>query len=120
VRFLLFDNGSHRLDWSGVPYSRLVEYELDEDTMLATERFVYGDQEGTDSFYSPKQGDVNRIRDGSSVMYCTPGPYPTVAEVSMLDGTNRWSASFESTTGFFRVAWLPSLYDTTWWYRVER
>ncbi len=126
TQFTLFDNGYYREDDSGAytsAYSRIVEYRLDEDTLLAEQVFSYGPADPYDSeyLYAWGMGDAEVLPDearvawssGYGVGYGYGGPF--LREVSYPDGELLWSLDcFDYGSGFYRFNWFPSLYELDW------
>jgi hypothetical protein len=48
------------------------------------------------------------------------GYTPFMAEITYPEGVERWRYSCPEVPRFYRVDYFPSLYETTWWYDVER
>lgn len=128
TRFLVFDNGVIRPDANGQPtaldrHSRVVEFELDEETMRATVNFEYGspDPGSPEHFWSRMNGDADMLPGGDAVQFTVGGSVPPwIAEVSYPGGEPRWRLTCGNTVPRYRVNYFPSLYDTTWWYEVDR
>lgn len=61
---LIYDNGNGResLAEGQLPYSRVVQYELDEETMVASEVWEY---RGAEPYYAPFLGDADRLDNGN-------------------------------------------------------
>lgn len=123
TRFLVFDNGVVRpagLDPDA--YSRVVEFELDEERMLATIPFEYGSSVPGDehNFLSVGLGDADLQPGGDSVLFTKGGGGdPWIAEISYPHGEKQWQYGCEGTIWFYRVDYYPSLYERTWWYDVD-
>lgn len=117
-RFVVYDNGMNRMAedgrlWDGEPYSRLVEYQLDEDQRLAAVSFDYGSPEADDPehFYGALHGDVDLLPDGDALMFVRHGSRPFIAEVGFPDGVLRWKATFDDEhQSPYRVEHHGSLY----------
>ena len=121
VRFMLFDNGNVRPGPDGEavtddPYSRVVEYELDEQTMRATIHFEYGGEVGEPvHFFSGIYGNALLLPDGESLVYTngdgSDGPY--LAEVSYPQGVEQWRF-FCAGVYFYRALYFEDIYAMTW------
>ncbi|MEO0322646.1 MAG: aryl-sulfate sulfotransferase [Myxococcota bacterium] len=63
-RMLIYDNGNNRegLAEGEDPFTRAVEYELDRETMTATQLWEY---RGTAPYYAPFVGDADRLANGN-------------------------------------------------------
>ncbi len=121
TRFLLFDNGSHQsVDPKG-EVSRVVEYEIDESSRLATIRFTYGGRDAQPSarWLTKSGGNAVLLPHGDSFAFVSGTGGIFVSEVSYPGGEERWRLSCARWTGAYRLAWFPSMYDTTWMYEEE-
>jgi len=90
---LLFDNGNSRpeLGEEELPFSRAVEYELDEESMTARQTWEFRDEE---PFYSQFVGDADRLANGN-VLICDGGRVTDPA-VPLLNLSNRkWARVLE-------------------------
>ncbi len=127
TRFLIFDNGNLRADenggiLAGEPYSRVVEYEIDEQTLRASVRFDHGDHiyGSPGHFYGDSNGDANMLPSGDAVVFSVGGMGEVnfVAEVSYPEAEERWryqcEAAVEERAALYRSEYYPSLYDFTW------
>lgn len=108
--YTLFDNGN----FLNPPYSRALEYEIDEQTLTATLVWEYA----SSSFY-PFMGNATRQEDGRTLIGWG-GGWPSITEVNM-DGTKSLELSYDSTHMSYRAArahWSSSLLnadaDTLW------
>jgi hypothetical protein len=126
TRYLVYDNGVRRPDENGEPdssnqYSRIVEFEIDEESMLATIHFDYGspDEDDPEHFYNHQLGDADMSPAGDAIHF-QKGYTPFMAEITYPEGVERWRYSCPEVPRFYRVDYFPSLYETTWWYDVER
>ncbi len=122
TRFLVYDNGVRRPDENGDPdsseqYGRVVEFEIDEETLLATVRFEYGsaDEEDPSHWYCHQLGDADMLPDGDAFLF-PKGYTPFMAEILYPEGVERWRYSCPDVPRFYRVEYFPSLYEMTWWY----
>ena len=119
TRFLVYDNGNIRASAATDPtwdqrYSRIVELEIDETTMLATVVFDYGDPdpESAAHFYSEGVGDADMQPDGQSLFYVSGwGEGCHIAEISYPDAVERWRYT-PNRDGTYRVSVFPSIYET--------
>ena len=119
TRFLVFDNGNTRAAAANDPswdeyYSRVVELEIDESTMLATIVFDYGDPDPGSAahFYSEGVGDADMQADGQSFFYVAGwGELCHIAEVSYPDAVELWRYT-PSRDGAYRVSVFPSIYES--------
>ena len=129
VRFMVFDNGNVRPDADGYPsgaasYSRAVEFEFDESTMLAMINFEYGDSDpdSPDHFFSHIYGNAVLLPDDQGVLYTcgdnTGGPFEEeswryFAEVDYAEGEELWRFTCEDRY-FYRALYFSSIYHVTW------
>ena len=128
VRFSLFDNGNVRADENGnadylSPYSRAVEFEIDESTMQAMIHFAYGEESPSlDHFYSHIYGNAFLLPSDDRVVYtngnCTGGPHvnesgPYFAEVSYPQGEEQWRFTCPGRY-FYRALYYKDIYQMTW------
>jgi hypothetical protein len=127
ARFLIYDNGVTRPDADGDPdstdqYSRIVELEIDEDSRRATVHFEYGspDEDDPAHFYSKQLGDADMLPGASSLMFDEGLGNPWIAEITYPGGQETWRYHCPDMPRFYRLNYFPSLYDTTWWYDIER
>ncbi len=120
-RILLFDNGNERGE-DVEDYSRVLELEIDEETLRAAPVFAYGstDPEASDHLFSGMMGDADMLPDSESLMFIKGDRDIFIAEISYPEGQERWRLSCPEWTRTFGLSFFPSLYDTTWWYEVER
>jgi len=119
TRFLVFDNGTIRASAAGDPdwdhrYSRVVEFEIDEQTMKATIAFEYGAPVvGADAyFYSEGGGDADMIGGAQNFFYVAgwePGCH--IADISYPAGEHRWRMVPDECNQY-RVNVFPSIYET--------
>jgi len=109
-RILLFDNGAADTgnpqtddecpdpadpgQRHGRPFSRVVEYELDEDAMTAT--LVWSHQ--AEDRYTQFAGSSQRLGNGNTMIGWV-GPSPIATEVA-ADGTEVWSLAIEGYTSY--------------------
>jgi hypothetical protein len=122
--FTLFDNGFYRMNDAGEfvsdAYSRMVEYRLDETSMLGEIVWEYGPRDGTDPdyLYAWGMGGAQKLPDGARAAWASGygvgngwgGPF--LREVSYPEGELLWSYDcVDYGAGFYRVAWYPSLYE---------
>lgn len=123
---VLFDNGNLRRDdagawdWDAEPYSRVAGFALDEATLRATPTFALGASDPADPgfFFSQIRGDADLLPGGDRLLYLAGNELSSfVAEVTYPGGEERWRAELPGQGYSYRVAWFPSLYDTTWAYR---
>jgi len=122
TRLLMLDNGYPRHDDTGVRwdlyYSRVVEMEYDEGTMLASIRYEAGSTNGRseDYFFSTTCGNTEMLPGDTSILVLD-GENHQLREVGYPDGALRWTADVESREWcLYRAHWYPSLYETTWRY----
>ena len=121
TRVLLFDNGNGRPD--GAPeHSRVIELSVDVDTMQAAPQFTYGSADTGDPawFFADMGGDADKLPDQDGVLFLKGDEDVFIAEIGYPDGGERWRLSCPDWMGSYRLAHFPSLYETTWWYDVER
>ncbi|MBM72106.1 MAG: hypothetical protein CL847_04925 [Crocinitomicaceae bacterium] len=65
-KYLLYDNGNHSSDFTGVPnFSRAVEYELDLSAMTCTKTWEYVHP---DSLFTPSIGSTQRLPNGNTLI----------------------------------------------------
>lgn len=108
--YTLFDNGN----FLNPPYSRALEYEIDEQNLTATLIWEYASPG-----FSPFMGSATRQADGRTLIGWG-GGWPSITEVNM-DGTKSLELSYDSLHMSYRVArapWSSSLLiadvDTLW------
>ena len=127
--FLVFDNGDFRLDDEGEfvdapEYSRVVEFELDEESMRAQIVWSFGheDPQHPDHIFQSGGGDADMLHDGRRVQYSAGGNRGEahLGEVGYPDGEVLWRLNCQRSESLFRVVSFPSLYERSWWYEVER
>jgi hypothetical protein len=126
--FLVFDNGESRMTADGIyegpKYSRVLEFQLDENTMTAKKVWDYGSPDLDDPahFYSVDHGTTIMLPGSDAVMFLRQGDDgPFLQEVSYPAGEILWRATYkDGDQQVYRSDWFPSLYDTTWWYDIDR
>ena len=126
--FLVFDNGESRMTaeglYDGPKYSRVLEFELDENAMTARKVWDYGgpDLDDPAHFYSVDHGSATMLPGSDAVLFLRQGDDgPFLQEVSYPQGEILWRATYtDGTQQIYRSNWFPSLYDTTWWYDIDR
>ena len=122
---LIYDNGSVRPNEDGQPddaprYSRVVEFEIDEETMRATPVFAHGNPEGEGDHYwwTGYYGGASMLPDKEAVVY-NHGEQSILVDVEYPSGDERWR--YECPNGdFYRVDYFPSIYDMGWRYPQDR
>jgi hypothetical protein len=127
-RFLVFDNGESRMTdtglYDGPKYTRILEFQLDENTMTARKVWDYGSPDLDDPahFYSVDHGTIIKLQSGDGVMFLRQGDDgPFLQEVSYPGGELRWRATYtDGSQQIYRSDWFPSLYETAWWYEIDR
>jgi hypothetical protein len=121
TRMLLFDNGNDR-PGEAADHSRVLEIEIDEATMQAAPVFTYGSEnpDDPDWFFAGMTGDADMLPGRDSLMFIKGDNEVFIADVSYPEGQERWRLSCPAWQGGYRLAHYPSLYETTWWYDVER
>jgi hypothetical protein len=127
ARLLVFDNGAVRPGPNGEPseaaaYSRVVELEFDTDAMRAAITFDFGasDPGHEDHFYSEGMGDADMLWGGDRVQFVSGWGDSFVGEIGYPGGDWRWRLDCPGQPEIYRVNAFPDLYDTTWWYGVDR
>ncbi len=115
TRLLLHDNGREAEPGEKV-FSRVIEYEIDEATHLATVRFSYGgvDAEPGARWYAPSYGGVEILPGGDGFLFLKGTRDVFVSDVTLPDGQERWRLTCRGWDNAYTLTWLPSLYDTTW------
>jgi len=99
----LFDNGNQK---GPPPYSRVLEYAIDEGTQTITRTWEYS---GTPALFAPYMGSMQRLGNGNSVIGW--GAIPRVTEVKP-DGSKALELELGGLTyRAFRYAWeaLPAV-----------
>lgn len=121
LELLLFDNGQIRAGENGEalsdnPYSRAVNFLIDEESLRASLLWSYGEPAPSDDdIYSALSGEVDRMPDEQSVLLLQALSNPPVSKQVSLTGELLWSQQYSSDFGLYRVEYYPSLYETTWW-----
>jgi Arylsulfotransferase (ASST) len=132
--FLIFDNGSQRPRpadnrYAGNEYSRAVLFTIDENDMLAEVSYSYGDsdRESNDYFYSRLNSDVDMMPGGGGFLLTSgnaPDQHNFCAQFSYPVSIILWELNSLGPNGFggaiYRSKYFPDIYDTSWWYRVDR
>src|SRR4029079_8976302 len=97
--FLVFDNGESRMTGDGIydgpKYSRILEFQLDENTMTAKKVWDYGSPDLDDPahFYSVDHGTTIKLPGSDAVMFLRQGDDgPFLQEVSYPEGQILWRA----------------------------
>jgi hypothetical protein len=118
VEMLVLDNGNVRASASGErmepEYSRAVTYVLDEGTGQAMIDWSYGDESGTDRWFSAAAGDADRMPDGEGVLFVKAVGDSFIREVDSA-GIVRWSQRVPGEGELYRAEYYPSLYQRAWW-----
>ncbi len=101
-RYIIFDNDFHNQTDNGNHRSRILEIEIDENTMTATEAWSWT---GDLSYYSAWWGDADRLANGNRLgTFGTEtkdvGPYGARLVEVNEDGDIVWEMSFENTEEF--------------------
>lgn len=99
--YVLFDNGNTR----NPPFSRAVEYQLDQAAKTATLVWSY---RPSPSIFSPFLGYVDRLPNGNTLV--TFGPQGTLHEVSP-SGQVTWILNLTPGNAIYRAYRIGSLYD---------
>ncbi len=121
LELLLFDNGQIRAGENGEalddnPYSRAVNFLIDEESMRSSLIWSYGEAAPSDDYiYSALSGEADRMPDEQSVLLLQALANPPVSKQVSLSGDLLWSQEYSSDFGLYRVEYYPSLYETTWW-----
>ncbi len=126
--FLVYDNGESRMTatglYDGPKYTRLLEFVLDENTMTARKVWDYGSADLSDPahFYGNDHGSNIMLPGGDALLFVRQGDDgPFIEEISYPEGETRWKATYaDGTQQLYRIDWFPSLYETAWWYAVDR
>jgi Arylsulfotransferase (ASST) len=125
TRFLVFDNGNARplpLPDGAERYSRVVEFEIDEDTRRAAITFDHGspDPLHPDHFASEAYGDADLLPGGETLLFDAglhnPERSAFLAEISYPGGVERWRYDCPDGPSLFLLEFFPSLYEMTWRY----
>ncbi len=124
TRFVMLDNGVIRPgieDYEEHPYSRVVEYLIDESSMRAQLLFSYGsaDESSPDWFYSSPSGDADLTEEGDRLHFVKSDPPAFIGEVSYPEGELLRKIECDVDTEHYRVNWAPSLYELDWRFEGE-
>ncbi len=128
TRFVVFDNGNERPDplpAGEEAFSRVVVYEIDEETHQAAILFDLGDGDpaSPDHFASLAYGDADMLPDGEALLFdvglVDPGA-AFIAEVSYPEGSERWRYDCPQGPTMFQANFHPDLYEMTWRYQAQR
>lgn len=95
----LFDNGNARTP----PYSRVVEFELDEENKVATSEWEYRNSPDT---FSPGMGNAQRLPNGNTLIGWGGSSDPAVIEAKP-DGTKAFELSFTPGVVSYRTFRFP-------------
>lgn len=115
--FVVFDNGLVRPTSGGLPYSRVLGFVIDEDTMQAAPTFAYGSDTppSEDHFFSTGVGDADLTPAGDRLHFVKGyDPDPFLGEVSHPEGTLLWKMVCSDQDELYRLSAYPSLYALTW------
>lgn len=120
LRLIMLDNGMPRHNgnhyvWN-LHYSRMLEFRIDEETMLTDIVYEYGAREHDDPewFFSATCGNALLLQDGARAMTID-GENATMIEASYPEAEERWRMECNTTEWCeYRVHWFPSLYETNW------
>jgi Arylsulfotransferase (ASST) len=126
-KFILFDNGNVRPrnaqeSYLGNEYSRVAEFVIDEKRMLAMPGFSFGssDPEHENHFYSHAICDADMMPGSTSIIFVKGrGLNKYIAEISYPDGMVLWKL-VTGNENIYRINYFPNLYQTAWWYKVDR
>ena len=111
---LVFDNGNVRPGDDG-DYSRIVEFELDEENMTA----AIVDE--VDIAFVEGHGDADLLPGEDRLQYVIGWGSPSyVTEISWPGGEALWTMSCPEVHELYRVTFFPSIYERNWWYTVNR
>lgn len=100
---LLFDNGDNRNFVGGGPYSRAVEFKVDEEAMTIQQVWAYGKERGEET-YSRIVSDVDYLEEDNSVIF-SPGAidfghrYGKVIEIDYSTGNVMYEATIIPPSG---------------------
>ncbi len=111
-RFLLYDNGLMDRGWS-----RVVEYEVDQDTLETRITWEYPGELAEDDWYNFAWGDVDPLADGSVLISAGAGPLGMGSSPSRLVEVTRegemawqmWWANDDVSAGSYHAEWMPAL-----------
>lgn len=111
LRWMLFDNGYPRHDGDAIEwdlaYSRVVEFDIDEETRLASTPFVYTG--GGEVFFSSTGGNAELLPDGTRVLFLD-SEAQTAQEIGYPGGEDRWRMTCDyHGDAMYRIRWYPSL-----------
>ena len=92
---LLYDNGNARstLEEGEIPFSRVVEFNLDEEEMTVEQVWEY---RGEEPYFCPFLGDANRLENGNILI--TDGTFVSDPELHELDPANHKSMRIVEVT----------------------
>ena len=102
---LLFDNGDDHKNSQGKPYSRGVEYKLDQQAMTATMVWEYDHNK---SIYTSSGGSIQRLPNGNTLIGWSRPPgggiyHPTLTEVSDTNIVMEMSFQAQDTLFSYRA-----------------
>ncbi len=114
TRFLVFDNGANVPEEieQATPFSRVVEFEIDEDLYQATTRFDYGNEgpEHEAHFYGEYCGDVDMMPGEESLVFLVGYNELRITELSYPEGDIRWQLYCPYRDVVYRFNYYPDLY----------
>jgi hypothetical protein len=99
----LLDNGNLH---TPKPFSRILEYKLDETLMTCTKVWEYRDSLNGNVVATPAMGSVQRLPNGNTLIGWGLNPSPAVTEVKP-DGTKVFEMSFTAPNVSFRAFRFP-------------
>ena len=120
LRLIMLDNGmprhnGNRYVWN-LYYSRILEFRIDEETMLTDIVYEYGARQEDDPewFFSATCGNALLLQDGARALTID-GENATMIEASYPEANERWRMECNTTEWCeYRVHWFPNLYETNW------
>lgn len=122
LHLLMLDNGYPRHDGEeyvyAEPYSRVIEYRIDEERGLVDIAFEWGDRDvhSPEYFFTEVCGNVVLTEEADRVI-ALDGVGGTRIDLSYPEGHERWRMECQPVDICeYRVEWFPSLYERTWYY----
>ena len=82
--------------------------------------YGYGGASGPESFHSNSLGDADMLPNGDRIQYVKGWNGAYISEVSYPESEELWRLNCPDAEEIYRVQYFESLYDTSWWYRIDR
>lgn len=102
----LYDNGNFHVP----PFSRGMEYEIDEENLTATLVWEYANDPLT---FCKNKGSARRLPNTNTLIGWG-NSWPVIATETAMDGTKTWELSVDSTLSYrvFKFDWQTSYFET--------